>query len=294
MSREPRAIPPHVASTAIVLDELRLVYVPVPKAGSTAVLWALAELTGLDPDRFRKSRKSETTRALTIHDMSLWGQKRRLDRHRPSAVLRMFDSDDWLAFTLVREPVRRIWSAWVSKVLMREPRFTTAYGDESWFPPVPSSAEDVVDWFRVFVKAVSDRPETLDDRHWASQAELLGVPQLGYDFVGRLEELPSALAVVDEHLRSRGAGPLSLQTENRSLVPFTPEVLDRRAWKQCFAVTARDREAFDYEAVPIRATALDKTWRANVEASLPAIRAVVERNERIGDVTGLATRSRGF
>ena len=294
MRGELRAIPPHVASTAIVLDELRLVYVPVPKAGSTAVLWALADLIGLHPDRFRKSHKSETTRALTIHDMSLWGKKRRLDSRRTSSVLRMFDSDDWLAFSLVREPVRRLWSAWVSKVLMREPRFSSAYGDESWFPPVPSSAEDVVNWFRVFVKAVSDRPETLHDRHWASQDELLGVPQLGYDLVGRLEELPSALAVVDEHLRSRGMGPLTLQTENRSLVSFTPEVLDRRAWKQCFALTARDREAFGYEAVPIHATALDETWRANVEAALPAIRAVVERNERLGDVMGLVTNSRGF
>ena len=163
----------------------------------------------------------------------------------------MFDSDEWLAFTLVREPVRRIWSAWVSKVLTREPRFTAAYGHESWFPPVPGSAEDVVNWFRVFVKAVSDGPETLNDRHWASQDELLGVQQLGYDLIGRLEKLPSALAVVDEHLRARGAAPLKVQSENQSLVSFTPEVLDRRAWEQCFALTARDREAFDYEAVPI-------------------------------------------
>ena len=292
MSSDSRKIPSHVASTAIVLDELRLVYVPVPKAGSTAVLWALAELVGLDADHFRASLKSETTRALTIHDMSLWGKEHRLDGRRRRSVLRMFDSDDWLAFSLVREPVRRLWSAWVSKVLMREPRFTAAYGEESWFPPVPSSAEDVVNWFRVFVKAVSDRPETLHDRHWASQDKLLGVSQLGYDVVGRLEELPSALAVVDEHLRSRGAAPLTLQKENRSLVSFTPEVLDRRAWKHCFALTAGDREAFGYEAVPIRATALDETWRANVEAALPALRAVVERNERIGDVTGLVTNSR--
>ena len=292
MSGEPRTIPWHVVSTAIVLDELRLVYVPVPKAGSTAVLWALAELVGLDADHFGASLKSETTRALTIHDMSLWGKEHRLDGRRRSAVLRMFGSDEWLAFTLVREPVRRIWSAWVSKVLLREPRFAAAYGDESWFPPVPSSAEDVVNWFRVFVKAVSGRPETLHDRHWASQDELLGAPQLGYDLIGRLEELPSALAVVDEHLRSRGAAPLRLQSENRSLVSFTPEVLDRGTWEQCSALTARDREAFGYEAVPMRTMAVDATWRAKVEACLPAIHAVVERNERIGDVTGLVTSSR--
>lgn len=292
MSGEPRQIPAHVASTAIVLDDLRLVYVPVPKAGSTAVLWALADLAGLGADHFRSSFKFETTRALTIHDMSLWGQQHRLDGRRTSAVLRMFDSDEWLAFTLVREPVRRIWSAWVSKVLMREPRFTAAYGHEDWFPPVPNSAEDVVNWFRVFVEAIGGRPEALHDRHWASQDELLGVQVLGYHLVGRVEELPSALALVDEHLRSRGAAPLKLRLENRSLVSFTPDVLDRRAWEQCSALTTRDREAFNYEAVPIRDGVVDASWRANVEACLPAIHAVAERNERIADLTRLATNSR--
>lgn len=292
MSGEPRQIPPHVVSTAVVLDDLRLVYVPVPKAGSTAVLWALAELAGLSADHFRSSLKFETTRALTIHDMSLWGQQHRLDGRRASAVLRMFDSDEWLAFTLVREPVRRIWSAWVSKVLVREPRFTAAYGQEKWFPPIPSSADDVVTWFRVFVEAMCGRPEASHDRHWASQDELLGVQDLGYDVVGRMEELPSTLTPVDEHLRLWGAAPLKLRAENRSLVSFTPEVLDRSAWEQCLALTAGDREAFEYEAVPNRGQTVDAGWRADVEARLPAIHAVVERNERIGDLMRLATNSR--
>ena len=204
----------------------------------------------------------------------------------------MFDSDEWLAFTLVREPVRRIWSAWVSKVLMREPRFAAAYGHESWFPPVPSSAEDVVNWFRVFVESICGRTNALHDRHWASQDELLGVKDLGYDVVGRVEELPSALARVDEHLRLRGVAPLKLRSENRSLVSFTPEVLDRQAWERCWALTARDRETFDYEPVPNRGRSVDASWRAHVEACLPAIHAVVERNERIDDLARLATSSR--
>jgi hypothetical protein len=118
------------------------------------------------------------------------------------------------------------------------------------------------------------------------------VHELGYDLVGRVEEPASALTVVDKHLRSRGAAPLKLRSENRSLVSFAPEVLDRPAWERCLALTARDREAFDYEAVPIRDGTVDAGWRANVEACLPAIHAVVERNERIGDLTRLATNSR--
>jgi hypothetical protein len=84
------ALPPHVESAAIVLDELQLVYVPVPKAGSTATLWALFELVvGLDRDEFIRSPKLEVTRALTIHDTSIWGSRHRLDARSGSSL---FDS----------------------------------------------------------------------------------------------------------------------------------------------------------------------------------------------------------
>ena len=104
-----------------------------PKAGSTAVLWGLLELTDLDPAAFRHSTKLETTRALTIHDASIWGSAYRLDPRRRDPR-ELFAAKDWLSFTVVRDPMRRIWSAWVAKILVRDPRFVRQYGAESGFP----------------------------------------------------------------------------------------------------------------------------------------------------------------
>jgi hypothetical protein len=105
------ALPGYVESSAIVLDDVQLVYVPVPKAGSTAMLWALLELVELERADFTRSPKLEVTRSLTIHDTTVWGGQHRF---RGRDVPAIFDSGDWLTFTVVRDPVQRIWSAWVS------------------------------------------------------------------------------------------------------------------------------------------------------------------------------------
>jgi hypothetical protein len=282
----------HVMRSAIALEELRLVYVPVPKAGSTAILWALAEAAGLDRERFHRSAKLEVARALTIHDSSAWGGERVLSTRPAEQIASMLESSEWLTFTVVREPVRRIWSAWFGKVLLREPRFVTTYGHEPWFPPLPESAADVVAAFHRFVDELPRHPKGWHDPHWSCQADLLGLDTVAYDLVARVEELPEALARVDSHLRQQGRAGLELRRENPSLVPFVPELLAGESWDVCVAFTEPDREAFGYEPPPRVESDPGARWQSRLEAMLPAIRAVIERNERIGDLKRLLTRSR--
>lgn len=285
MSTE-RSVPAHVQAAAIVLEDARLIYVPTPRAGSTAVLWGLLELTDLDPAAFRHSTKLETTRALTIHDASIWGSAYRLDPRRRDPR-ELFAAKDWLSFTVVRDPIRRIWSAWVAKILVRDPRFVRQYGAESWFPEPPRTPDDVVRSFRAFVAALPVRPAEWHDPHWSSQVELVGADVLPYDLVARVEQLPHDLEPVTRHLRRHGRDALRLRRENASLLPFTAELLDTEGWEACVAFTAGDCDAFGY-AVP-EGTAgppLD-VWVAKAEERLPGIQAAIERNERIGDLKEL-------
>jgi Sulfotransferase family len=168
--------PDHVMLTAVVFDHLRLVYVPVPKAASTTILGALSDVAGLQPEDRMRSRKLEVTRALTVHDGSMWGSAYRLTAKSESELEWILESDDWFRFTVVRDPARRIWSAWVSKVLLRNPRFVLMFGEEL-FPAVPSTATDVLESFRRFIGALPDRPEW-SDSHWSGQADLLDVPHI--------------------------------------------------------------------------------------------------------------------
>lgn len=282
-------VPEHVLQNAIALDEVELLYVPVPRAGSTAVLWALAESEQLPAGRFFESGKLQVTRALTVHDLSLWGDARRLAGRSAEDLHRILSSEDWLRFTVIREPARRIWSAWLTKVLLRDPRFVTAFGAEDWFPRRVGDAGEVVAAFRRFVAVLGERPAEWHDPHWSAQADLSGVDDVAYSVLVRMEELPAALAPVDEHLGRHGRRPFAVCRENASLLPFTSGLLDGATAEALAAWTSRDRAAFGYPELPA-GDGLD--WRAAVETALPAVRAVAERNERIGDLRTLLRRSR--
>jgi Sulfotransferase family len=288
----PARVPEHVLQNAIALDAAKLLYVPVPRAGSTALLWALARSEGLTDDHFAASTKLEVTRALTIHDLTRWGGVRRLAGRGERELDEILRSDEWLRFTVVREPVRRLWSAWVTKILLRDPRFVRAFGAEDWFPRTIEDADGVARAFRAFAAVLADRPDAWHDPHWSSQVDLAALEQLDYSVVGRMEDLGAVLAVVDEHLRGCDRAPLVLGAENASLLPFTRGVLDAETAAACADWTARDRTGLGYPSVPAGDGGLDREWVAAVTASLPAVNAVAERNERIGDLRELLRRSR--
>lgn len=277
-------IPEHVERTAIVLDDVRLAYVPVPKAATTSILGALAELAEIDPAwrRRLRSRKLEVTRSATVHDGSIWGPAHRLGARTESEVDWILRSGDWFRFTVVREPVRRIWSAWVSKVLVGDPRFRASFADDL-FPPLPSSASEVVDSFREFITGLAGRADR-HDSHWSSQAGLIGTPGIAYDLVGRLEELAVAEWTLRSYFRSRGAELPRVRSENQSFLPFSAGLFDREALDACLGWTARDCAAFGYEPLAYSGGTPDGDWFARVDAAIPTIRAIAERNLRFLDL----------
>ena len=127
----------HVLERTVVLPEHKVLYLPVPKAGCTTVLWVLAELAGVAPETFERSALPEVSAALTVHDTALWPPELRLSSYEGEERERLLGEDGWLRFSLVRDPATRLWSAWQSKLLLREPRFVDAFGEAAWFPRVP-------------------------------------------------------------------------------------------------------------------------------------------------------------
>jgi hypothetical protein len=272
--------------TTVIFDDVRLAYVPVPKAASTTILKALSELAGLRPEDLARSRKLEVTRALTVHDGSMWPSTHRLTGRVAAELDWILRSDEWFRFSVVREPARRIWSAWVSKVLLRNPRFVLMFG-EDLFPAPPLRAQDVIESFRRFIGALPHRAEW-SDGHWSAQADLLSVPDLTYSHIGRVEAIDRTVAEVGAYMRQRGATLPKLGTENRSFLPFSPGLFDRVAHGAHIRSTARDCETFGYEALPFVGEP-DERWYAAVEANIPAIRTVIEQNERFLDMWRVLT-----
>ena len=281
--------PAHVLRSGVVLDELRLVYVPVPKAGSTSVLWTVADLAGIPQEVFTRSVKLEMTRALTVHDPLAWGKHRILEGRSLEEQRDILAGPNWMRFTVVRDPVRRIWSSWVGKVLCRDPRFTRVYGEEDWFPPVPQSSEDVLTSFRQFVQAVAATSDERRDPHWASQFSLVGMGIVSYAHVGRVEQFDETARFLSDYLAERGVPLPPLRRENAALLPWDAGVVDAATAAACDRATEIDSNGLGYRPSQ-RSDEPPLAWHAAVEAALPALGAVIERNERIAD---LRDRARG-
>ena len=104
----------HYATTrSVVQPDLKVLYLPVPKTGCTSMLWLLADLAGLDRERFYRTTTREVTLPMTVHDMWVWGREGlRVTDLTDEAQEEMLTDDSWLRFTMVREPASRLWSAW--------------------------------------------------------------------------------------------------------------------------------------------------------------------------------------
>lgn len=250
------------------------------------MLWALAELAGIPPEAFDDSVKPEISTAMAVHDESVWARHGRLVRTLPGPEqAAALASDDWARFTVVRDPARRLWSAWQSKFLLREPVYFGFHGRRPWYPRVPAEPEQIVADFRAFVAALEAGFATetrLRDPHWGRQSDVVG--ELRFTHVGRLERL----AETEQWLTERVGRPLRLARENGMPLPFEPALFDEATAGSVLRLYGPDYEAFGYEPLtPPTGRARDEAlarWSAVAEPALPGMRELVDRHQRLHTV----------
>jgi hypothetical protein len=276
----------HVEQRTVVLSDLRVLYLPMPKAGCTSVLWALAKLAGIPAEAFERSTWPGVVPALTVHDMRVWGVGHRLADYSADERERILGEEGWFRFSIVRHPAPRLWSAWQSKLLLREPRFLSAYGDEPWFPRVPERPEDILEDFRRFVAAVGTGDAV--DVHWAVQHDL--ARQLPLTHVGRLESLGETLALLQAHVPALVWSDEE-QRENRSPLPMPSVAYDEAAAAVLHDVYRADFDHYGYDLVsPGGESAEAAKWGRRVEPLVPLLRDTIEKHVRIGQLYRLARR----
>jgi hypothetical protein len=273
----------HVLERSVVLPELRLLFLPVPKAGCTTMLLLLAELAGLKAETFERSARPEVSPALAVHDMSLWRPEHRLAHYDGHRRAEMLAADDWLRFAVVRDPRTRLWSSWQSKLLLREPRFADAFGSEPWFPRVPQRPSDLVEDFRAFITAIGEGGA--EDVHWASQAAL--TRRLPLTHIGRVERLDATLALVREHVASAAASPASANVSAIALPRGAYDDDAAAVLRRCFRA---DFDAFGYDDRVDDIGVDQDEWELRVAEALPGVRTSIEHSRRIGELHRIAER----
>ena len=276
----------HIELRTVVLPELRVLYLPIPKAGWTTILWLLADLAGIPAETFDHSTLPGVSPALTVHDMGLWGPGRRLADYQGEERERVLTEDGWLRFTVVRNPAPRVWSAWQSKLLLREPRFVSEYGDEPWFPRIPREPADPVEDFRRFVAAVAAGEAV--DVHWAVQHDL--VARLPIEHVGRLESLDDTLAVLRAHVPDE-LWPARTRHDNRTPLPLPRAAFDAATAEGLNRHYADDFAEYGYDPVePSADGQAVAEWRERATPILPHVQETIDRHVRIGQLHRMARR----
>jgi hypothetical protein len=272
----------HVQTRTVVLPDLRVLFLPMPKAGCTTVLWLLAEIAGLPLEKFSSSTLPEVSPGLTVHDMSLWHDENRLTHYEEPGRGRVLEEDGWLRFTLVRHPGPRLWSAWYSKILLREPRFVDRFGEEPWFPRIPERPVDLIEDFRRFVAALPSGD--VQDVHWSVQSDLAAQLPLGH--VGRVERLDETLALLRAHIGEE-RWRVSSRHENRSAMPM-PAAYDDEAAAVLRERYQADFERFGYDPAELGGQPLEE-WKERVAPMIPLLADAIDRNARVGQLYQAAT-----
>lgn len=232
----------------IVIEELRLVYVPVSKVACTSLRWLIADLIGLPPQSFEDPAKFRATQGQTIQNVHKWPPKYVIQHADRGWLEQVSESEDWFRFSVVRDPARRLWSAWQSKVLLRQPAFVDAFGEESWFPNVPSSPEEVLQSYGQFVAALNreDEDRRPRDPHWRLQTELLGDATPALNHIGRMETLGDTLNLLGEPVASFGLELPPMRPENVTLLPYPDGLLSGETTRIIREYYAPDYRAFGY------------------------------------------------
>lgn len=215
-----------------VLPRHRLIYVCVPKSASTTIKSALSALEHGLPASLESLHKRRNSGLKSPSHVGL------------STFYRLANSAATLRFSFVRNPYARLVSAWAdkyqSKPLVAGDSFVDLYlnycaaiGDA-----LPAGRHETLSFpqFVAFAAATADRRL---NAHWHLQDDLLDMPGIKLDLIGRVENFPGDFNRVLDHA---GAGDQIRQAIGLHLNPSR-----HQPWQEYYtdALAARVHRAYE-------------------------------------------------
>lgn len=224
-----------------VLPCHRLVYVNVPKSASTTIKAALALLMG----RSVPPHRLHTRRHTGLPSPQHVGM---------SQFHRLVTNPSILRFSFVRNPYARLVSAWADKFRDKPLVPGDAFVDQylAYRPRLgrwlPAGADRVLS-FPQFVEFACATADARINAHWQTQDDILNMPGIALDFVGRVETFgPDFARVLDHADRYGGRRPTGGNLQyNTSLHGSWPHYYDDALAAQVYRAYARDFERFGYD-----------------------------------------------
>ena len=223
-----------------VLPRQRLIYVSVPKCASTTIKSVLSAV-----------ESGQTPPANKIHIRRHSGLNS--PRHAGFSTFRRLAADpSALRFAFVRSPYARLVSAWADKFQAKPLVPGDAFVDlylahrASVDRALPQGAQQTLS-FAEFVEFATATCSSRVNAHWNLQDDLLAMPGIALNLVGKVESFRDDFARVLDHVGANGATLPALDTNyNTSRHRPWPEYYDDALAWRVYRAYERDFDRFRY------------------------------------------------
>ena len=198
----------------------KLFYVATPKVACTSLKWWFAEVEGYAQDIRGIADSMETDPDLVIHD-TFHKIAPDVTGLMPEALSEILSSDSYFRFAVVSNPYKRIFSAWQSKLLLKEPLQIGPYLKYDFFNRTIESKGDITAAFEGFLELLaSNEAPDFRDFHWTPQAFLLRPDLVNYSKLVKIEDTKELGRALTDRTGRRFPDPFKAPRLNVSLIPY--------------------------------------------------------------------------
>ena len=223
-----------------VMVQQKLIYISVPKCASTSIKMMLSRVIGRNVSSFDQLHKRRYSGLQSPFEVGV------------SAFHRLATDSAVLRFSFVRNPYDRLVSAWADKFQDRPLTAGDSFIDEylAHRKEIDQSlpyGEHRMLTFAQFVTYAAATASLRVNAHWQLQDDILNMPGLALDFVGRVETFDREIVRVLDHIRAdqsqRQAAVIPLHASPHRSWPlyYTQSLADR-----AYAAYERDFDRFGY------------------------------------------------
>lgn len=237
---------PQLLSYALVAPRSRVLYVPTTKVACSTLKLFLAQVEGThDPSASERIITPNISQEQTIHNHRVHGLTRFFDL-KPKRQWEILQSPEWLRFGALRDPLRRAYSSWENRVLLRAPG-TPEVVFERCPDVLVDGRVDIAATFRLFAHEIAaDLGSFMADDHFRPQFNTLYCDQFEYHHLVRVDR-PGELQRLADTINSRAGTNVALARLNSGLGIEPAQVYDRESADLIAATYAEDYRWFRFD-----------------------------------------------
>ncbi len=277
----------YLGCNALLSEKYKLLYIATPKVACTSLKWWFAELEGFANAIRQAGVSAESDPDLIIHD-TFFKVAPTVAGLYPKALSQPITSTEYFRFAVVRNPYKRIFSAWQSKLLLREPLQIGPYVDCDFYRHKIENSTDIANAFEGFLEhlAKNETPNYLDV-HWTPQVDLLRPDLISYSKLVKIENANELSTALYEWLGTEFVDPFATRSANESLIPYLPELITAKSAELIRKLYAKDFVTFGYsEELP---SAKEKFSVDEFKLAIKAIEMIRGRHKRLGEMVIAST-----